>query len=317
MVRDCKPSDLRDPINGPQHKVMMHLDGAAACSDFRLAKVADELSGLIPAPVSVVAWFRHFIDVDGALDDNERRVLERLLDYGSPQPAPHGSGAVQLLVTPRLGTISPWSTKATDIARHCGLDRVRRIERGVVWRIVAETDPTQAELAAVAERLHDRMTESVFVGDDAPAALFLRAEPSPLRCVDVIGGGRDALVLASRAEGYALSGDEIDYLLDRYTRLGRNPTDAELMMFAQVNSEHCRHKIFNADWTVDGEPRESTLFGMIRSTHEAHPGSTMVAYSDNAAVIEGARQAEWLTADAADGVYRFATEPAPILMKVE
>ena len=294
---------------------MIHLDGGAAYSDFRLAKVRARLEPVVPGLAAVNAFHRHFIDIEGVLDAGAREKLESLLDYGETRVVRRPDEAV-VLVTPRLGTVSPWSTKATDIARRCGLGAVRRIERGVVWLIRADTPPDANTLTAATPLLHDRMTESAFIGDADPAALFERAAPAPLRCVDLVGGGREALVRASAKHGYALSDDEIDYLVERFSRLGRNPTDVELMMFAQVNSEHCRHKIFNADWTVDGEARSETLFSMIRSTHEANPGGTLVAYRDNAAVIEGG-PGPWLTVDPADGVYRFADEPAAILVKVE
>ncbi len=292
---------------------MMHIDGGRALSDFRLERIHRALSPVVPGLRAVSARFRYFVDADD-LTARDREVLVRLLDDGVP--ASHAGDGASLLVVPRIGTISPWSTKATDIAHHCGLLNVRRIERGVSWSLEAEPAPSETDLRTAASALHDRMTESVFVGSNLPGDLFTRAAPAPLACVDVLGGGREALVRASVDQGYALSDDEVDYLLDCYTRLSRNPTDAELMMFAQVNSEHCRHKIFNADWTVDGKPMDKSLFGMIRLTHEARPDGTLVAYRDNAAVIEGA-EANWLLADPVSGVYRFETDAAPMLLKVE
>ncbi len=293
---------------------MIHLEGGAACSDFRLERIRRRLDALVPGLAGVSARYRYFVDAD-ALSPRDRDVLDRLVnDQSAPPPA--AAGRPDLLVVPRLGTISPWSTKATDIARHCGLAALRRIERGIAWWLDAASPLSDAERRLAAGVLHDRMTESVIVGDEAPATLFARAAPAPLACVDVINGGREALLRANEEQGYALSADEIDYLCESYGRLGRNPTDVELMMFAQVNSEHCRHKIFNADWTVDGAPRSESLFAMIRRTHAARPGGTLVAYKDNAAVIEGA-EAEWLLPDPATGVYRFEPGGAPILMKVE
>ena len=293
---------------------MIHLEGGAAFSDFRLERFRRQLDTLVPGMTGLSARFRYFVDADD-LSPRDRDMLDRLVNGEAATDAAATDGS-RLLVLPRMGTISPWSTKATDIARHCGLDDVRRIERGVAWWLSASSPLSDDRLRAAAAVLHDRMTESVIIGDEAPAALFSRAAPAPLACVDVLGSGREALERASEDQGYALSDDEIDYLLESYRRLGRNPTDVELMMFAQVNSEHCRHKIFNADWTIDGAPRSESLFAMIRRTHAARPEGTLVAYEDNAAVIEGA-QAEWLLPDPQTGVYGFESDAAPILMKVE
>ncbi|MBI3094335.1 MAG: phosphoribosylformylglycinamidine synthase, partial [Rhodocyclales bacterium] len=216
-----------------------------------------------------------------------------------------------LLVTPRLGTISPWSSKATDIARNCGFAAVKRIERGTAYHVSGKV----AQELALATRLHDRMTESVLDSIDAARALFHHVAPQPLASVDLQGGGRAALVVANRELGLALSEDEIDYLVENFGKLGRNPTDVELMMFAQANSEHCRHKIFNASWTVDGEAQPLSLFGMIRETHKAHPEGTVVAYSDNAAVIEGANIRRFYPR--ADHGYTYGEELTHILAKVE
>ncbi len=299
---------------------MIRIDGGSACSIFRLAKIAERISGEAPGLRLQSARYRHFVDVASPLDVEQRQTLEQLLHYGDNSvvnDVPSGdSTKVTILVTPRNGTISPWSTKATDIANHCGLTNIRRLERGVIWYFTPRQDDVFGSLQIAATILHDRMTESVFINQDEPVGLFERAAPAPFRCVDLLAGGRDALATANREHGYALSEEEIDYLCERYGKLGRNPTDAELMMFAQVNSEHCRHKIFNASWSIDGKPESSSLFGMIRSTHEANPESTLVAYDDNSAVMEGA-QASWLLPDPDTGVYEFHHESAPILMKVE
>ncbi|MFN6961268.1 MAG: phosphoribosylformylglycinamidine synthase, partial [Rhodocyclaceae bacterium] len=215
-----------------------------------------------------------------------------------------------LLVTPRLGTISPWSSKATDIAHNCGFDAVKRIERGIAY-ILPNSALTKRHLA----RLHDRMTESVLDSLDAVEALFHHVAPQPMTSIDILAGGRTALVAANDELGLALSADEIDYLIDNFTKLGRNPTDVELMMFAQANSEHCRHKIFNASWEIDGEPQPLSLFGMIRKTHQAHPAGTIVAYADNAAVIEGAKIKRFYPQT--DGTYAYAEDDTHILAKVE
>ncbi len=227
------------------------------------------------------------------------------------------AGCQTILVVPRLGTISPWSTKATDIARHCGLDKIERIERGVVYYLQAATTLDAAALSAVASLLHDRMTESVLWAADARAAekIFQHHAPQPLETVDILQGGAAALEAANRAMGLALSADEIDYLVENFQKLQRNPTDVELMMFAQANSEHCRHKIFNADWVIDGEAQDISLFNMIRNTHKLNPQGTVVAYSDNSSVIEGAEIERFYPRVGGD--YAFSKELTHTLMKVE
>jgi phosphoribosylformylglycinamidine synthase len=292
----------------------LRLRGRDALSAFRRKKllqaVAADFSGL-----QINAEFWHFIHLQEALDASGRQQLERILTYGPASAAVAQEGTL-LLVTPRVGTISPWSSKATDIARHCGLPAVIRIERGIAWWCSISGQPlSPAQRTMLLPHLHDRMTESVLDTLDAAEALFRRIDPKPLARVDMLGGGREALVKANVSMGLALSHDEIDYLFDNFTRMGRNPTDVELMMFAQANSEHCRHKIFNADWIVDGEKQDRSLFGMVRITHEKHPQGTVVAYSDNSSVIEGAEIDRFYPADG--GAYGYSRELTHILMKVE
>jgi phosphoribosylformylglycinamidine synthase len=294
---------------------MFTLPGAPAFSRFRLDKFLEDLRGLCPAVTSVAARHMHFAALDRELDEHELRLLKRLLSYGPSRTVAFPEGAF-LLVVPRFGTISPWSSKATDIAHNCGLDAVRRLERGVAWHIVSRRPLRDEELVLLAGPLHDRMTESVVSRVDDAARLFERHEPAPLGFVDALGGGRDALATANAALGLALSDDEIDYLLAHYLGIARNPTDAELMMFAQANSEHCRHKIFNASWVVDGEPQQKSLFAMIRNTHEKSPGGVLSAYKDNASVIEGWDGERFFPAPA-DARYGYVSEPVHILMKVE
>ena len=294
---------------------MLTLPGAPAFSRFRLDKFLEDLRGLCPAVTSVAARHMHFADLDRELDADELRLLKRLLSYGPSRTVAFPEGAF-LLVVPRFGTISPWSSKATDIAHNCGLAAVRRLERGVAWHIVSRRPLRDGELDALAGPLHDRMTESVVPRIDDAARLFERHAPAPLGFVDALGGGRAALVAANGALGLALSDDEIDYLLAHYAGAGRNPSDAELMMFAQANSEHCRHKIFNASWVVDGESQPRSLFAMIRNTHEKSPGGVLSAYKDNAAVIEG-WAGERFFPSPADARYDYVSEPVHILMKVE
>ncbi|MEJ2514634.1 MAG: phosphoribosylformylglycinamidine synthase [Gammaproteobacteria bacterium] len=294
---------------------MLALPGAPALSRFRLHKLLESLRGVCPAVRSVGARYIHFADLARDLTDDEHRVLERLLTYGPSRAAAAPDGTL-VLVVPRFGTISPWSSKATDIAHNCGLDAVRRLERGIGYELVADGRLADEDLAALEPLLHDRMTESVIRSPEAAAALFERHSPAPMETVPVSTGGRDALALANGAMGLALSDDEIDYLVDHFQAQGRDPTDAELMMFAQANSEHCRHKIFNAQWVVDGTAQPKSLFGMIRNTYEHAPDGVLSAYRDNAAVIEGARAQRLMVAPGDHG-YGFVEEDVPILIKVE
>jgi phosphoribosylformylglycinamidine synthase len=268
------------------------LAGPGALSAFRAARLLQRLQAVDSNVSAVSAQYVHFVHATRALDAGEEARLKALLDYGDP--AALASDGVHLLVVPRLATISPWASKATDIAHNTGLSAVHRIERGTRYTVAlkrglfsrtASTD-LHDRLAAV---LHDRMTESVIDPATDPSQLFLELDGKPVQTVAVLAHGRSALEQANRSLGLALSDDEIDYLVDAFTQLARDPTDVELMMFAQANSEHCRHKIFNAHWTIDGVDQPDTLFGMIRATHAASPRGTVVAYSDNAAVLEGTR----------------------------
>ena len=294
---------------------MLQLDGAPAHSEFRLEKILAALQALEPSVRGVTTRFMHFAALDGELSVRGREVLEGLLAYGSPAPVMAEAGAV-ILVLPRIGTISPWASKATDIAHICGLEKVRRIERGVAYRLEAERVLGNETLQRLAVLVHDRMTESVVFNPDAAIRLFARHEPVPLRRVDVLSGGHDALRRADAELGLALSRDEIDYLVENFGRLGRNPSDAELMMFAQANSEHCRHKIFNADWIIDGEPQAKSLFDMIRNTHRHRPQGILSAYSDNSSVICGSA-GKWFYPDPQRQHYAYLEEDIHILMKVE
>jgi phosphoribosylformylglycinamidine synthase len=293
---------------------MLTLRGAPALSEFRLDKLQARLSAASGRPVRLSAEFVHFVETQARLDDAQRQVLERLLDYGPAHAATPEDGQL-FLVVPRPGTISPWSSKATDIAHSCGLGEVTRIERGIAYRV----DGIGAEAAdrdAVAHQLHDRMTQVVLADIDAAAVLFHHAAPRAFSRVDLLSGGRSALVAANDALGLALSEDEVDYLVASFTALGRNPSDVELMMFAQANSEHCRHKIFNAGWTIDGSDQPRSLFAMIRHTAERSPGDVLSAYKDNAAVIRGSEGYRFYP-DPQTGVYGRHDEQIEILMKVE
>ena len=230
----------------------------------------------------------HFVHAAHELSADENERLNALLAYGNEGVDVKADAT--FMVIPRLGTISPWASKATDIAHNCGLDAIIRIERGTLYNIdFGGQLPCAEKLTAVAGVLHDRMTESVVDANVQACTLFEELEGKPMVTVDLLKEGRKALADANLTMGLAMSEDEIDYLTDAFTKAQRNPTDVELMMFAQANSEHCRHKIFNAKWTIDGEEKEKTLFGMIRDTHKAHSEGTIVAYSDNAAIFEGVK----------------------------
>ena len=266
--------------------MVFELNGARALSDFRAARLLAALQRVSSNIEAVSGRFVHFVHTSRELTEAEKTRLGSLLDYGDA--AEDVRGDVTFMVVPRLGTISPWASKATDIVKNCGIEGVMRVERGTVFSLQTSASLTDDEKAAAAATLHDRMTESV-VAEDFPAEqLFVELEGRPMATVALVEEGRPALERANADMGLALSEDEIDYLTDAFTKIGRNPTDVELMMFAQANSEHCRHKIFNARWTIDGADREETLFGMIRQTHKMAPQGTITAYADNAAIFEGA-----------------------------
>ena len=288
------------------------LRGSAAFSASRLTRLEKSVGDIVSG-IGLAAEHWYFVELDVPLNAEETARLKDLL--GIPATLPASPAGELLLVTPRLGTISPWSSKATDIARNCGFAAVKRIERAVAYHAAFHVSGKVTQESALAARLHDRMTESVLDSIDAARALFHHVAPQPLTSIDLLGSGRAALVVANRELGLALSDDEIDYLVENFGKLGRNPTDVELMMFAQANSEHCRHKIFNASWTVDGEAQALSLFGMIRETHKAHPEGTVVAYSDNAAVIEGGPIRRFYPR--ADRGYAYSEEVTHILAKVE
>ncbi len=294
----------------------LSLRGRNALSEFRLTRLNQALQSAGLKLSGVGAEYRHFVSVQRALDAAEHAILERILTYGPAAQTVSTAGQL-LLVVPRLGTLSPWASKATDIAHQCGLGMVERIERGTAWRAIsAGGGPlSEPELAAFLPLIHDRMTETVLPEFDQAQRLFHHYAPRPLKSVAMLADGVAALQRANLDMGLALSDDEIQYLWQNFSRLGRNPTDVELMMFAQANSEHCRHKIFNADWVIDGERQAKSLFGMIRNTHERHPQGTIVAYTDNSSIIAGARVRRFFPA--ADGGYRYTEDDAHILMKVE
>ncbi|MGA0019686.1 MAG: phosphoribosylformylglycinamidine synthase [Steroidobacteraceae bacterium] len=295
--------------------------GQAALSDFRIAKLLARLRACAPGVQSVSTHYQYLLDVTTPLSEAQSRRLDALLQVSTSDGA-HAIDPIdsthhwRVLVVPRPGTISPWSSKATDIAHACGFSEVRRVERGIEYHIQSEKLLSQVEREALKPLLFDRMIEAALDPALAEKAIFREEAPRPLRIIS-LKSGRQALVDADRELGLALSVDEIDYLLEAFTRLGRDPSDVELMMFAQANSEHCRHKIFNADWVIDGVAQDKSLFSMIRNTHAHAPQGVLSAYRDNAAVIEGTAAGQRWFVDPATGVYASKAEPIDILMKVE
>ncbi|WP_423681641.1 phosphoribosylformylglycinamidine synthase [Undibacterium sp. WLHG33] len=301
---------------------MLILPGSNALSAFRTSNLLNRLQEVDANIIGVTARYQHFVDVSVELQKNDIERLEALLVYGDRF---NGSQEGEtFIVIPRIGTISPWASKATDIAHNCGMHQVHRIERGISYFVQVKTgffggakEVKQSSREAIAALLHDRMTEMVLTSLNDAEALFSELEAKPLEFVDILVGGKNALLTANTELGLALSDDEIDYLVDAFNTLKRNPTDVELMMFAQANSEHCRHKIFNADWTIDGAGQDKSLFQMIKNTHELHPQGTVVAYSDNSSIIEGAKIQRFYPRDSKAGSYELSEELTHILMKVE
>ncbi|MCC9646372.1 phosphoribosylformylglycinamidine synthase [Rubrivivax sp. JA1029] len=301
---------------------LLHYEGGNALSPFRSRSLLTRLQSACPRISAVAARHVHWAAFDAEPDAATRERLAALLAVGDPYDGP--SEGELVVVMPRLGTVSPWASKATDIAHNCGL-AVHRVERVTEYRLTVKggffggAKPlADEERAAVAAVLHDRMTESVAFERGSAAQLFAAQAAEPLAHVDVLGHGREALVQANVEFGLALSADEIDYLVEAFGKLGRNPSDVELMMFAQANSEHCRHKIFNAEFTIDGQKQPLSMFGMIRNTEKVSPQHSIVAYSDNAAVMEGGPVERWLPQGWTGApVYGARAETSHVLMKVE
>ncbi|MCV6589253.1 MAG: phosphoribosylformylglycinamidine synthase [Marinobacterium sp.] len=294
---------------------MLALRGAPALSAFRHDKLLSLIQSEVPEVTALYGEFMHFADLTTPLTEAQQSVLDRILRYGPKAEVQEPNGQL-LLVVPRPGTISPWSSKATDIAHNCGLEAIKRLERGVAYYIQASVALDQDARSKVQAVLHDRMVEAVLDDVDQAQALFREDDPAPMTTVDVLGGGRKALEDANVNLGLALAEDEIDYLVNAFQELGRNPNDVELMMFAQANSEHCRHKIFNASWDIDGEAQEKSLFAMIRNTNEMGGENILSAYSDNAAVMNGAKAGRFFPKPDSKE-YGYSQEEIAILMKVE
>lgn len=291
--------------------------GRSAFSPFRLESVANKLKGIGADYECLKADYIYFIDHSSDLTPKEHQQLELLLDAASEQSNKATPGFA-LFTVPRIGTRSPWSTKATEIIRRCGLNRVDCVERGIQWQFDGLSSAEQREIQAEIDNiLHDSMTESLLDEMGKANSLFTHGLPAPVECVDILTEGRKALDRANSKRGLALSDEEIGYLYDHFSRAGQNPTDVELMMFAQVNSEHCRHKIFNADWIIDNQVQPHSLFSMIRQTHRQNPEGTLVAYSDNAAVLEGAAAGGRFFPDPVTHRYSTVVENQPFVVKVE
>ncbi len=312
---------------------MFSLRGGPALSDARRLRLLASLRAVEPTLRDLGTEFVYLVEATRSLDAGESEILRALLREGDVSGAASAiaateasetrtatDGVTSLYVVPRLGTISPWSSKATEIVRNCGLEAVERVERGIAYTLVRSGEAPATEAArpspALVSAIHDRMTESVLGDLDDARELFRRAEPAPFETIDVLAGGEEAIRRADRSLGLALAPDEVDYLVESFRDLGRNPTDVELMMFAQANSEHCRHKIFNAAWTIDGAGRDHSLFAMIRNTTRQSPDGVLSAYADNAAVMTGGDGGRFQP-DPDTGRYVQQDEPAPILMKVE
>ena len=296
---------------------MLTLRGAPALSAFSRQKLLQTIQTTLPAVKAIHSCYYHFVDLNADLDSAEQKLLERLLTYGprlDEEAIPTANANLLFfLVTPRPGTISPWSSKATDIALNCGLKKLERVERGIAFHIEIDGEVDTGVLQSC---LYDRMTQAILGSLDDATSLFVHSTPKPLAEVDILGGGKQALVAANSDMGLALADDEIDYLVNSFTELGRNPNDIELMMFAQANSEHCRHKIFNASWTLDGKAQQHSLFAMIRNTHENNSTGILSAYKDNAAVFAGFSAGRFFP-DPLDRQFAYHEEDIHVLIKVE
>ncbi len=297
---------------------MLILEGSRAFSDFNKNKLLTSLQKSLTGLIDIHARYWHFVKINEELSEAELSQLKELLHYGEGDDGERPYGEL-LLVTPRPGTISPWSSKATDILHNCGLDKVARVERGIAYFIEYGDDFTTLatdQRFFIEGKIHDRMIEVVLDNKDDAQALFNDAEPAPLKRIDLGSNAKAALERANIDLGLALSDDEIDYLATNYAELKRNPTDVELMMFAQANSEHCRHKIFNADWVIDGKKQDQTLFGMIKNTFKQSPEGVLSAYHDNASVVEGSAATRFFP-NSESQEYGYTEEAVHLLMKVE
>ncbi len=299
---------------------MICLRGSTALSQFRIEKIQEKLGGLGLNIKHLYAEYWHFAWTDSLMDVAKQDTLKQILTYGPSIQKEDPKGEF-FLVLPRIGTISPWASRATDIVQHCGLPEIQRVERGIAYYVQTKNGQplTETECQQLLPLIHDRMTETVFADLTDAEKLYHTDAPVPLSTVDILKKGKPELAKANSELGLALSADEVDYLYDNFCKMGRNPTDVELMMFAQANSEHCRHKIFNADWVIDGEEQVMSLFAMIRNTHKLNPGNTVVAYSDNSSIVASSKTGEATKRfyPTKDGAYSHIEEEMHYLMKVE
>ncbi|BCE01106.1 phosphoribosylformylglycinamidine synthase [Marinicellulosiphila megalodicopiae] len=294
---------------------MLELRGAPALSTFRRQRLLTQIQTQLPSVQAVYAEFLHLADTTESLNDEQTQVLEKILTYGPKQSSEVIEGDV-FYVTPRLGTISPWASKATNIAHNCGLTQIKRLERAVKYTVHASQALDAEQTKILKSFLHDRMTQTITTDESSMSQLFVQATPAKVASVDILNAGKPALEEANRNLGLALADDEMDYLVESFIKLERNPNDIELMMFAQANSEHCRHKIFNADWTVDGVAQDHSLFKMIKNTYKNYSEDILSAYKDNAAVIRGSETSRFYP-QGEDHQYGYNFESVEILMKVE
>ena len=285
---------------------MLIIEGDQALSPFRIQNLQRLIHAYTSKVTNISTRFVHFVHTNDELTQDEHSKLEALLSK-STSSSNDSKTDLALLVTPRFGTISPWSSKATDIAHNCGLEKVNRVERGVWYQFALSEALTSEENQQLVASLHDRMTESVSTSLDDGQKLFIEEAKRELKQISLDGDAKSALQKANQEMGLALAEDEIEYLIENYKTLGRAPTDVELMMFAQANSEHCRHKIFNASWEIDGQPKQESLFGMIKNTYKHSSENILSAYSDNAAVIVG-HKASRFHVNPANHQYQFDQE---------
>ncbi len=285
--------------------------GIQALRNFKVKTLNKKISALIPDIELVSSEYIHFIESKQNLNNSNKSTLDKLLDY-APK-ANLSNSNFQITISPRIGTISPWSSKASEICKLCGLSDIKRVERGITYHFNRRTN--DKELKAILEFVMDKMTESYLENIEESKLLFNELQPRNFNSIDILKYGESAIIKANIELGLALSDSEINYLFDRFTRLERNPRDIELMMFAQANSEHCRHKIFNADWTIDSEKQAVSLFGMIKNTYHQNPDGLLSVYSDNSAVMTGYKSNYFEPNE--EGIYKTTTAQKAVLMKVE
>ncbi len=294
---------------------MLELPGQQALSNFRLIKLTRELQSVNKYVEKLQANYVYFLPTNKKLTNEELFKLKDLLSLGQ-KPSKLRDNFFEFFVVPRVGTISPWSSKATDIAHVCGINSIERIERGIRYSVEFSKKVNEKDATSLSSKLFDRMTDSICTSIEEIEMLFVNHMPQPVVSIPLKSQGGSALIAANNNLGLALSSSEIEYLVNSYFELERDPTDVELMMFAQANSEHCRHKIFNASWVIDGIKQSQRLFSMIKSTTEKTPKDVISAYNDNAAVIKG-WEGPRLIPSAKDREFSYADEPIHILMKVE